>query len=222
MIERNFGLSSEIEKPEPPALDVLSTAAKIEAEAAGGAIQKDPRTFKEMLDPRTGNLLQRIIKVYITPHKPERTVKLMEDLGVDRFQKLLLGIYRLITNATGFDKRIKNERIQTNYTLGDRSLDSMVDFATNQTTFNEVLHLIGAAWCAAVFLPEVAAGNFEWPVVLSMSLFIVNIYCILAQRYTRARLSIAIDRALKLGKPFVGKYENILGIRIPSQDHTRG
>lgn len=206
-------------------LDVLSAAAKvgegqiaeiITEEARGGTIQEGPQTFEEMLDTGIGNFLQRVTKVYIKPRNLEQTIKLMKTLQVDHFQEVVIGIHQLIKKALRL-----NKRIQTNYTLGDNSLNSMVDFATNQTTFNEAVYLVGAGLCAALALPAVAAGYVDSSFALNTGLFVVNVYCILAQRYTRARLSRAINQALKLHKEFdINKYSNVLGIKTPNQPQT--
>lgn len=210
----------------PVAIDVFNAAAEVgedqiseitKEEVAGGPIQEGPKTFEEMLDTGVGNFLQRAAKAYIKPRNPEQTIKLMKALQVDRFQDAaigIMGIMQLIKKAL----RI-NLRTQTNYSLGDNSLSSMVDFATNKTTFNEAVHLVAAGIFAASILPTVATGRVDASLALNTGVFLVNTYCVLGQRYARARLSMVIDHALKRHREFdANRYRNALGIKVPGQD----
>lgn len=170
-----------------------------------------PKTFEEMLDTGVGNVLQRTAKAYIKPHNPEETINLMRALQVDHFQDVAISIFQLYKKVM-----LPNRRIQTTYTLADNSLNSLVDFATNQTTLTEAYHLVVEGLLAASILPAVAAGHTDGSFALITGLFLVNTYGILAQRYTRARLSRTVDHALKRHKEFdVAKYTNVLGIKVP-------
>jgi hypothetical protein len=177
-------------------------------------IKEGPKTFEEMLDTNVGNFLQRAAKAYIKPVNPEQTIKLMRALQVDYFQDVAIDVFQLYKKVM-----LPNRRIQTTYTLGDNSLNSMVDFATNQTALNEAFHLVVEGLCVISILPAVAAGHVDGSLAFNTVALLVNTYGILAQRYTRTRLSRTIDHALKRHKEFnVDKYTNVLGIKVPDRN----
>jgi hypothetical protein len=167
-----------------------------------------PENFASMLDTASGNLLQRAIKMWIIPRDPEGTIRLMEKLKVHKFQAIPVGVFKKMRKAAGIDKQF-----QSNYTLGKPNLNSMVDFATNQNTLNEIIHLFGMINGIIILLPFLISGRVE---ALTLSLFMINTYCVLAQRYSRARISIVIDKALARKKNFNPKeYKNLLRLKLP-------
>lgn len=175
-----------------------------------------PSTFNAMLDTSAGNLLQRSVKAWITPRNPEGTIKLIEAMRVDVFQRALLRCH----NRWLVPKSWK-EKPGDNYTMPDGSLNSMVDFAMNKTSFNEAIHSVGVVAASALLLSLIAEGRTDYPVVFSVGALMEDIYCILAQRYTRARLSIAIDRALARNERFnVDEYRNVLRVKMPEVSST--
>lgn len=213
--------------PTDVCVDALVSAANIGNEQIGEIIKYEaahpnedttevPATFADMLDTSVGNFAQRAAKAWIKLRNPEGTVKLMKAMQVDDFQKAAI-------NVSSFLKRTMHieSKTRTNYTLGDTSVNSLVDFATNQTGFNEAVHLGALAFNSAVITAGVATGHMDVAVAVNMGAFALNSYCVLAQRYTRARLSMAIDRALRRNKHFdPDKYTNALGIRFPEPPKT--
>lgn len=177
----------------------------------GELLDSPPPTFNAMLDTSDGNLLQRSIKAWIAPRNPDGTIKLMEAMRVDVFQSVL----RRISHIWLVPKS-KEERLHDNYTMSDGSLNSMVDFATNKTSLNEAIHSVGVVGGSALLFSPITEGRTDYLVALNVGILVGNIYCILAQRYTRARLSIAIDRALARNKRFnVDRYWNVLRLKTP-------
>lgn len=215
--------------PEDVCIDVLGAAAEVGNEQIERIITFDathpseviddislPKSFEEMLDTSTGNYFQRAAKAWIKPRNPEGTIKLMKALQIDDFQGLAIKINQLMKKALHVDRRT-----QTNYTLGDNTLNSMVDFATNRTGLNEAIHMGALALNAAIIIPGVATGHIDAGVAVNLGAMAVNTYCILAQRYARARLSMGIDRALHRNKHFdPEKYTNALGIRVPESSNN--
>jgi hypothetical protein len=171
----------------------------------------DAFTFNNMLDTSTGNLPQRVIKAWIKPADPEGTVKLLEQMQVDHFLNFALRAYYFATNI-GQSERI---RASTNYEMPDSTLTSMVNFATNMTTFNELLHLSVLAINGSSFLANITKENPNpTSIVILGTAMAINTYCALAQRYTRAKLSLTIDKALKRNKKVNElRYKNYLDIR---------
>jgi hypothetical protein len=173
-----------------------------------------PENFAEMLDTASGNLLQRAVKMWIKPKNPEETIRLMKQLQVDKFQAIATGVMRRMKKAMGIDSAFQTN-YQTNYTLGKPNLNSMVDFATHKNTLNEIVHLFGMGWYTMSLLPFLASGKVGAGVIINFGAFMVNTYCVLAQRYSRARISIAIDKALARKKNFdPEEYKNILGLKL--------
>lgn len=222
-LDRLPPLSLEV-VPEDVCIDVLGAAAAVGNEQIERIITFDathpnesindtslPKTFEDMLDTSTGNYFQRAAKAWIKPRNPEGTIKLMKALQVPEFQGLAIKINQIIKKAMRID--VRNQK---NYVLGDKTLSSMVDFATNKTSVNEAIHMSALALNAAIIIPAVATGHIDAGVAVNLGAMAINTYCIMAQRYTRARLSIGIDRALQSNKHFdPDKYSNALGIRVP-------
>lgn len=164
--------------PTDVVLDILKATAEIGIDQIVEAIKVNsknnpqvgevtPTTFNEMLNTTTGNFLQRIAKAYIKPRNPRRTIKLMKVLQVDKFLKIVKYCF---TDGKG----------GSNYSLADSSLNSMVDFATNSTTFNEGVHLSLATLATALVLPSIIVGHVDPPLLgLNLGTFLVNTYCVL-------------------------------------------
>ncbi|MBI4157702.1 hypothetical protein HY502_02540 [Candidatus Woesebacteria bacterium] len=214
-------VSNEI-LPESVCVDTLVASANVANEQIGEIIKYEvahpteditdiPKSFAEMLDASRGNFVQRAVKAWIKPRNPEGTIKLMKALQVDHFQKMVIKAITPIRRLSHIEKGT-----QTNYALGDNSLESLTDFATNQTTFNEVIHLSALSFASLAVLGGVAGGRIDSLLAVNTGVLIVNTYCVLAQRYSRARLSIAIEKVLRRNKHFnLGNYTNLLGIQLP-------
>ncbi len=102
-------------------------------------LRKPATSFREMLDTSKGNIFQRTGKWWIKPKgNPERTIKLYEALQVHRLQNLAIALYKSRTRKA--DEKRGYVR-QTNYTMYDHSLASMVEMATSGTVFNEKIHI---------------------------------------------------------------------------------
>jgi hypothetical protein len=209
--------------PPDVCMDVLGSAANVGKQQMKEIIESelnyqnsndssDPTSFREMLDTSKGHFIQRISKAWIKPTNPEGTVKLMKALQVDHFQQIPIKAMDWVRRKMGVERR------QGNYTLGDTSLNNLVDFATNRSGMNEAIHLYGMALCAATILPSALNGNVDGIVVINTGMFIINSYCVLAQRYARARLTIGIDRALQKNRHFdPEKFKNHLDLTLPQQ-----
>jgi len=176
--------------------------------------KKYPPTFYKMLNSPKGTLQQRIIKKWITPINPEGTIKLLERLNVHKFQGLMLKIIMEITESTGKDP------VQSGYTLGRTDLNSMIDYATNQSTANEAIHLAGTSIGIYYLLLALAIGKIDMYIFPLLAVTAMQIYCVLAQRYSRARLSIIIDKAFAKQKKFKShEYFNSLDIELPENNN---
>lgn len=193
-----------------------SEIAKLIDKPAVAQNGKVPGSFDEMMDASTGTAWQRLQKWYFKVGNPEKNIKFLESIGVDKYRNSAKWIMLDLLKRRGYTEQQAREGKNTNYTLADRSLNSLLDFATNQTTLNEIAHLVLAAQC--VLLAGVDTLSGESPVV-GGTFFILNLYCVLAQRYTRSKLSIAIDRVLQKHPKFdAEKYKNALGIKLPQSN----
>ena len=165
-----------------------------------------------MLDASTGDLVQRLTKLWIKPQNPEGTIRLMEFLKVDRFQDTV----KKLSSFTVKKLEGETKGRQTNYTLRDSGMNALLDFATNQTTFNESIHLLGIPLGALQVSYGLMTGE-NISVAMGTGTLILNTYCVLAQRYSRARLTLTINKILQRHKEFnLKNYENNLGIRLPA------
>lgn len=107
--------------------------------------------------------------------------------------------------------------------------NSVIDCATNMTTINELFHLAMGGMLIYQTLPWITSGGFGSHFRTGMDMdtakffmtHIVNIYLILNQRLTRARLSHTITRGLKRKDSFdPEKYGNLLGIIPPGNNNN--
>jgi len=168
--------------------------------------KENPKTFSEMLHPRRGNPLQKMVKIWITPQDPEGTIKLMKKLRVDKVQKQIKTLRLSV---------VPKKTIQSNYTLGSTDVNSMLDFATNQATINEIVHL---AFANLSFLWLILMLGYQErsAIVISNALLVyIHIYLVLGQRYSRVRLNLVIDKAFRNGKQVnVTTYKNHLDLDL--------
>lgn len=194
----------------------ISLIEEVIASDLGDEIQTDlPPNFETMLDASTGTLAQRLGKMWIKPTNPEGTIRLLEALKVDKFRILELKVAKHVLEVLRARKDRAPQPFQSNYTVADTSLPFLIDFATNQTFLNEKIHLIGLALNLAVILPVVTQGKMDNLVFMNTVTLAINTYCILSQRYTRARLTKAINRALQKNRNFdLKRYKNLLGLKL--------
>lgn len=168
-----------------------------------------PTTFREMFKANEGdNFLQRGLKTYIRPKgDPETAIRVFEALRVDQVQKAPKLVIRFFLRDLG--------RFQGTYTIKDSSLPSLVDYGSEQTAINELMHLGAIASCVIPGIVESASGSFDNLPYIGTAIFI-NTYLILTQRYSRARIEKIVNKRLSRGDK-IGHYtyKNRLNLRLP-------
>ncbi|MFA7000452.1 MAG: hypothetical protein WC241_05095 [Candidatus Paceibacterota bacterium] len=181
--------------------------------------KNSPSNFNEMLDTSTGNAFQRLSKWYIRIEDSEKAVKIFESIGVDKFRRVAKSVMiKVIGKKVLEDFRNENPDKNTHYFLANTSLNSMIDFAVNKASVNEAIHLVGSAVGVAAVSASVAEGASTGNIIFASGAFLLNLYCVLAQRYTRAELGIIIDRKIKNHADFdAEKYNNTLNIEFPNK-----
>lgn len=173
-------------------------------------INTNPHTFKEMFAPKVDDtLLLRALKWYVKPKgNPKTTIRILKALQIDQFQRLPRALANHHTKG-------EKHRYQTNYTIKDSSLSSLVDYGVNKTFFNEAIHIASTAAVLPAGVGFILTDN-TLGVALQGGVALINLACILAQRYSRARCEILIDRKLAQGKTIDDcRYENRLDLRLP-------
>ncbi len=179
-----------------------------------------PKNFNEMLDTATGNALQRLSKWYIKTGNSEKTMEILESIGVDKFRNVVKNVVIKFLYKKPLEKlrEIAPEK-NTNYTLANTKLNSLIDFAVNKASLNELMHIVGSAGGIIAITENLIKGPSVGNIAFSSGLFLVNLYCVLAQRYTRAELGIIIDRKLRNHADFdPSRYSNILNIKFPKKE----
>lgn len=171
----------------------------------------NPHTFKEMFAPKKDdNFLNRALKWYVKPRgNPLTTIRVLEALQVDQFQRIPKALAKLFTRGGKF-------RYQSNYTIKDSRLSSLIDYGSDQTFFNEAIH---TGVIAASIIPSgivYMLSDNKMGFAVEGGAFLVNLFCVLAQRYSRARCEILIDKGLAQGKTIdYYEYRNMLNLRLP-------
>ncbi|MFA5933167.1 MAG: hypothetical protein WCV81_02780 [Microgenomates group bacterium] len=171
----------------------------------------EPKTYKEMFEhSESDNVVQRLFKWYLKPRgNPHTTIKILKALQIHQFQKIPRILARHMTSNGKY-------RYQSTYSVKDTRLSSLIDYGTNQTAFNEIWHL-GAI--AVTNLPtciaDIMNGNMFGLTIIG-SVGVLNLYCVLAQRYSRARCEVLIDRALSRGRTIeFYEYSNRFNLKLP-------
>lgn len=195
---------------------VVTLAVRMGAEVSKGQENEvvycaycTPHTFKEMFEPNEGdNPVQRLAKWWLKPRgNPETTIKLLKALQVHQFQKLVKMLVGYSPNGY---------RYQSTYTVKDSRLSSLIDYAANQSAFNEAWHIAQIVGFNVPFgAMAVVIGSEVGMAAHGVAAFL-NAYLVLAQYYSRARCERLIDRSLARGKTVdFYEYSNRLNLRLP-------
>lgn len=170
-----------------------------------------PNCFKEMFDPNESDTaLQRLAKWYFKPRgKTESTIKILKMLQVHQFQKVPKVLSRFFTQSVG--------RYQSIYTIKDSGLSSLIDYGANQSVLAETMHIGALGTNIAFGVFNITTDN-ESGLLFQGACGLINIYTILAQRYSRARCERVIDASLGIGKTIdMYEYNNRLNLNLPQR-----
>ena|GEM_PF-2270891 len=173
-------------------------------------------SFDAMLDTSIGTVYQRLQKWYMKTGDPEKAKRIYETIGVDRYRNTIKWIVLDLLKMRGVAEQASREGKNTNYTIATPSLNSLIDFATNKTLWSERIHLAGAAGTVILASYEISEGSLG-DAAFYGAFFLLNTYCVLAQRYTRTQLGALINKMIERQRSFDPmKYANDLGIRLPA------
>lgn len=165
-------------------------------------------SFRSIFSPLKGNLFQRLVKFWIFPWAPKLEIFIYYLLGVGIFRRVVM---RTVGRIRGWNGE------QDNYHIGERTLNNLLTFATNMTMINEVLHpfYFVFVW---IFL-----GGFNLSVlsVLISLAAVTNFYCILLQRFNRAKLVLMIEDRMNEGEMPDNRYKNWLALDFGKAQKTR-
>lgn len=125
-------------------------------------------------------------------------IKLYEKLGVKFFKKIIMLIYKVIIKTICLLKKSQEKddviKYQTNYSIGAiNSVDDLKRFKKN-LYFNSSIHIIALIPCITVLF--IATSIFT--TINAIICTIINIYCIILQRYNYIRLDNTISKATTL------------------------
>ena len=119
-------------------------------------------------------------------------LKLYEILGVKQFKKLIFKIENF--------RHHNDKRRNRNYHLKDGTLSSLKSF-TGYLLYNTMCHVISLFYIAVYF--AVTRFNEIRYFALDISMYIlivINLYCIMLQRYSYIKMRVQIERKTKLRK----------------------
>lgn len=130
------------------------------------------------------NVWQKMKDFYFKPKSVEmrNNGKIYELLGVKYFKRFV----------TKLRERTSDERTQDNYFLQSRTEEGLKDFVS-KTRYNEGVHLIGTL-VSATSLTLGRLGGDPFALIVGIPLTAINAYCVLTQRYNRARIENVLDR----------------------------
>jgi len=211
----NYGRAKEM-MGDPDLLKILadiradvakSETARMLQEADMQVDDSAPETFDEMLDTSTGTVSQRLKKLYLKTGDPEQAQKVLTMIGAKHFREVIRHTAGRLRKKT--DEKTLREGKNTNYFIANPSDANLLDFALNKATINEMAHGLMAAGCVVMG----ATTGFDTTVV---TFFLLNTYCSLAQRLTRAEIATVINRKLSRKKGLsLDGYVDELNLRLP-------
>ena len=125
-------------------------------------------------------------------------IKIYEKLGVKYFKKITMLIYKVIIKTICLLKKSQEKddviKYQTNYSIGAiNSIDDLKRFKKN-LYFNSSIHIIALIPCITALF--IATSIFT--TINAIICTIINIYCIILQRYNYIRLDNTISKATTL------------------------
>jgi len=170
-------------------------------------------SYKVIFGSHKGNIFQRLLKFWIIPRSPRLAIFVYTLLGVEIFKKVLMST---------FGRLGRNSMYQTNYRLGKRNLKNLLTFATSQTMFNESWHLFAFFTTNLPFLIDWwnTGHLMSGYVVVILIISVINIYCVMLQRYNRARICLVIERLVSKGHTVDGSYRNWLALDLPESAYS--
>lgn len=117
-------------------------------------------------------------------------MKFYELIGIRQWKKFVLWLMAQII-------RNPRDRRGTNYYLKDLSLEAVKDFK-KQLLFNGSVHLIGMIACMFGMIVYYVQGELLLSKFLYLSiLFILNLYCVMLQRYNWLRIKKVLARVAR-------------------------
>lgn len=146
-------------------------------------------------------------------------LKIYELLGVKIFRKMAFWLYDkvwiLLTLKMSKEERKKYiYNTRTNYNLGKvNSLEDIKNYK-KYLFMNAGLHIVALTLCIPNFLKVIAGTTSILNTIRNLSAIIINIYCIMLQRYNLIR----INEVIKKGLPREEKKKNELKDKIKKSE----
>lgn len=142
--------------------------------------------------------------------KDKTRIRIYEAIGIRVFRKMLFSIEAA--------RHRKDGRTNRNYHFRDASTSSL-QYHKGYLLYNAFLHIVSIAFIAIYYLIASLAGyNNAILNVLMVILFLINLYCILLQRYVFLRIRFCLYTRAK--KEFLKEAEavKIIASRLETQD----
>ncbi|MBP6921340.1 hypothetical protein KBB89_02220 [Candidatus Gracilibacteria bacterium] len=136
--------------------------------------------------PKNGKLFD----FYFKTREFEADGKLYERLGIKHFQKIVMSTVGKVFRILGDDKKPDNYFIGK--TINESSLRKYISF----NKVNETIHAMGTPFCILGIVRDGNSGDYgNFP--LYAGVLMLNFYCIMFQRYNRARVENILSKRYK-------------------------
>lgn len=142
---------------------------------------------------REKGIIGKITEVYFRPKSFEKSCRLYDILGVRLFKKLVMGTFGNLLKLMGGHRKGGSFSYFVSQT--DRNLKELKRFESG-TRFNELVHTPLMYSLGYSALEDFSKGNFEGG-LFCVSVAVINAYCVMLQRYNRARVYNTIEEKLK-------------------------
>lgn len=114
-------------------------------------------------------------------------MKIYEKIGVLQFKRFILWLSSVV-------RKNPEERRGTNYCLRSIDLESIKDFR-KMLIFNAKVHLVCIVFSYVAIIEKIFLNNiFSIQIIIDIVIFIVNLYCIMLQRYNWIRIKMILNK----------------------------
>ena len=139
---------------------------------------------------REKSRFERVTDWYFEPKSFERSGKLYESLKIRLFKKLIMG-----SVGFAFKKAGKNDVPRTYFVGKQRTGDSLKTYELF-ARINEMIHVPLAVTMSYYCLEKISNDDYSGAIV-SGFFAVLNAYCVMLQRYNRARVYNTLDKLIE-------------------------
>jgi len=172
-----------------------------ETSASSTSVVKD-QTNTLFYDPAKPNLGWQVVEMVFGPKRFELETKLYRYLGVHLFKGALMGTLHTLTSGMLREGGLRKSKVlqsHGNYYLMGQSESGMRSYC-RATLIPEILHGVFAIHSAISFYKALHSSDSTFFGIACAAAYpVINAYCVMLQRYNRARVARVLSKASSRG-----------------------